>query len=78
MDLYAWLFECDNLLTRTWFRMRHPILAAAVATRLRLRESGREKGFYHAVTMNGMTLGPAFGRACADLVLGRAANPLVD
>ena len=42
MDLYAWLFECDNLLTRTWFRMRHPVLAAAVSTRLRLRESGRE------------------------------------
>jgi len=41
-----------------------------------LRESGRERGFFHAVTMNGMTLGPAYGRACADLVLGRQADPL--
>ncbi len=41
-----------------------------------LRESGRQKGFFHAVTMNGMTLGPAYGSACADLVLGRQADPL--
>lgn len=41
MDVFAWLFECDNLLTRTWFRMRHPIFAAELDTRLRILESGR-------------------------------------
>ncbi len=34
-------------------------------------ESGRVAGLFHAVTQNGMTLAPAVGRLCADLILGR-------
>ena len=41
MDFITWLFECDNAVTRTWFRMRHPVLAADLAIRLRILESGR-------------------------------------
>ena len=40
-SLYSLVFHCDNLLTRTWYRMRHPIRAAAIYTRLRILESGR-------------------------------------
>ncbi len=34
-------------------------------------ESAKVPGLFHAVTQNGMTLGPAAGRLCADLILGR-------
>ena len=38
-DFYAWLFYCDNPVTWLWFRMRHPILAAEVMTRIRILDS---------------------------------------
>ena len=41
MDYFARVFECDNVITRTWFRMRHPIIAAELDTRLRILRSGR-------------------------------------
>ncbi len=34
-------------------------------------ESARVPGLFHAVTQNGMTLAPAVGRLCADLILDR-------
>lgn len=59
----------DLLILRSWVAVNsgtdgRPILA----------ESSREKDFFHAVTMNGMTLAPAFGQACADLVLGHKTD----
>ncbi len=43
----------------------------AFVTQPAIGESARVPGLFHAVAQNGMTLGPAIGRLCADLVLGR-------
>lgn len=52
------------LVIRSW-------TGTAFVTQPAIGESARVPGLYHAVAQNGMTLGPAIGRLCADLVLGR-------
>jgi len=59
----------DLLVLRSWVAVNSGTDGRPVLT-----ESNREKDFFHAVTMNGMTLAPAFGQACADLVLGRKTD----
>lgn len=52
------------LVIRSW-------TGTAFVTPPAIGESARVPGLFHAVAQNGMTLGPAIGRLCADLVLGR-------
>jgi len=52
------------LVIRSW-------TGTAFVTPPAIGESAHVPGLYHAVAQNGMTLGPAIGRLCADLVLGR-------
>ncbi|HUR59893.1 MAG TPA: FAD-dependent oxidoreductase, partial [Opitutaceae bacterium] len=52
------------LLIRSW-------TGTAFVTQPAIGESAKVPGLYHVITQNGMTLAPAAGRLCADLILGR-------
>jgi glycine/D-amino acid oxidase-like deaminating enzyme/bacterioferritin-associated ferredoxin len=52
------------LVIRSW-------TGTAFVTQPAIGESAKVPGLFHAITQNGMTLGPAAGRLCADLILGR-------
>ncbi len=55
------------LVIRSW-------TGTAFVTQPAIGESAKVPGLFHAITQNGMTLAPAAGRLCADLVLGRPAR----
>ena len=55
------------LVIRSW-------TGTAFVTQPAIGESAKVAGLFHAITQNGMTLAPAAGRLCADLILGRPAR----